>query len=334
MARILISGDWHLSDNPRDEYRHKWQIKLRRLIKELEIDELFVLGDITDSKNYHGSHLVNRMVQHFVKLSRIVPVTILTGNHDYDNPTEPFFQFLGELDNILWINTPEKLHSLGKLKHLFVPHTRTPAETWEPFLKEKVDWIFAHQCFEGATNEQGRVMGGAHPDLLPAGATIIAGDIHVPQKFKNVIYVGAPYTIKFGDSFKPRVLVLDTETGKLTSVPCGGAQKALVVVESVKELQAALEKQTGSKDVIKVRIRCTDIGGWNALKEEALKVAASSERSIHTIEPVLEKKRANNRGRALIRKATTDSELLDGYGKRHNVPDQTLETGKTLVTDQ
>ena len=91
----LVTGDWHFSDNPRDDYRHAYMKKLMRLIKRKKVNNLIVLGDLTEEKDRHSAWLVNQVVLHFAELSQLCKIYILRGNHDYVDPDTPFFSFLG-----------------------------------------------------------------------------------------------------------------------------------------------------------------------------------------------------------------------------------------------
>jgi hypothetical protein len=115
------------------------------------------------------------------------------------------------------------------------------------------DLVLLHFPLKGAETESGRVMEeGMPPQMFTTKrvgkATVLAGDIHVPQKTGNVTYCGAPYPIRFGDDYKPRILLW--EDGVLTSRPRACLRKALVTITSKDELEGL-----DPGDMVRVRLR-------------------------------------------------------------------------------
>jgi hypothetical protein len=196
------------------------------LIKKHKVDELIVLGDLTEEKDYHPATLVNALVDVIYSFSQLCEVIILRGNHDYTSIDCPFFQFLRRMDRVRWLNTVTRLKlSIGDC--LFLPHTRDYKTDWAKLPQlEELDWIFAHNTFEGSVTEHGKRLSGI-PTTFFDDFRVISGDIHAPQDVGSVRYVGAPYQIDFGDLFEPRVLLLDRMGIKSISV--FGPQKRLLL---------------------------------------------------------------------------------------------------------
>ena len=93
---ILIATDLHLSDRQRDRHRFgifKW---LREQQMKYQTKAVFILGDLTETKDTHNANLVNRIVDNLCSLAP--PVFVLKGNHDYIDPSNPFFGFLDYID--------------------------------------------------------------------------------------------------------------------------------------------------------------------------------------------------------------------------------------------
>lgn len=193
---ILITSDLHLNDNPRDAYRHNFVSRiLPDVMNKHQADLLLILGDFTDEKTRHDAWLVNTIVSHLKALSKICSIVCLRGNHDYIQADNPFFQFLGDIPNITWINKPTPSESLGNLKHflgrsLFLPHTNNHERDWGKLINlpfDNYNWFFAHQTFAGAAVGP-RKFEGIDPKIFPQDADVISGDIHQPQSFENVTY--------------------------------------------------------------------------------------------------------------------------------------------------
>lgn len=250
--KTLITGDLHLAENPRDEYRLQWFEILPELAREHEADRVIIVGDITEVKDAHRARLVNRIVDGFKALADVSHVYVLKGNHDYLAEDVPFFRFLQHLPRVRWINEPTRIKLRGLGACLFLPHARSP-EDWGDHLRDSYDYFFCHQTFNGARLDNGRAAeGGAFsPDLFHGeGFRVISGDVHAPQKVGPIIYVGAPYAVDFGDDYAPRVLLLEGKA--MRSIPARGPQKRLIEAESMAGLMAR-EGEVRRGDIIKVR---------------------------------------------------------------------------------
>jgi len=93
-----------------------------------------------------------------------------------------------------------------------IPHCRTQAEFNEAckIIRAGND-VMCHQTFDGAIAETGVRLNGLSTGTLAAAKPllVLAGDVHRPQHQGIVHYVGAPYHVRFGDDFEPRVLLTE-----------------------------------------------------------------------------------------------------------------------------
>jgi hypothetical protein len=332
---ILFTADWHLNDNPRDAYRHDfidWLIKIMR--EKYRIDLLLMAGDITDEKDHHGAGLVNRIADHLKRLSRETDVVLLRGNHDYLDADVPFFSFLRHQSGVMWINKPTFAPDDVRLRLLgnawLLPHTFNYERDWKGLKFQGVKRYFAHNTFAGAQIGPDRELKGIPVEVFPKGSSVYSGDIHVAQTFGPITYVGAPYTIDFGDTYRPRVLLLDNENfwaGKSLSVP--GRQKVLVTVHSMKELKRAKIKEG---DIIKVRyvLDSQDRSSWPELQKGIRDWGQEVGAAVHTVAPVLmgdtpAKKQARDN------RLVADDELLKQYANSRGLSAAQIKTGLTLL---
>ena len=322
---ILVTPDLHLNALARDQYRHDFQKQLRALVTKHRVHTVFILGDLTDEKDFHSATLVNKVVDHMQELAQLTKVVILKGNHDYTSvATVPYFAFLKHLIQIEWIGEPMILPGPNLL---LLPHTPNPVRDWEKRWNfEAFDWVFAHQTFEVAKAESGRVMEGASAALFK-GTKVISGDVHVPQTLGPVTYVGSPYTIDFGDDFAPRVLLLNGT--KMQSIPCTGPQKRLVQFRIGDKLPTG---GLNKGDILKVRVEL-DIGQyaqWAAIKDNIMGWGAKHGFVIHLVQPVTQQ--TGQAKKASPRAAPkSDTELLKGYATRQKVDARTVRVGLDLM---
>jgi len=211
----LVTSDIHLSDRPRDQHRFglfRWLAQQQKLHG---VTATFILGDLTEKKDNHSATLVNRTIDEMTQLKP--PVYILRGNHDGLDPDNPFFRFMGSIDGFDFIHQP--YFDTG-LRVGLIPHYRTQQEFDQALsvLQPHTTAVMCHQTFDGAIAETGVKLNGLSTGSLAAAKPllVLAGDVHRPQSQGIITYVGAPYHVRFGDNFDPRVLLI---TG--TNVPLG-----------------------------------------------------------------------------------------------------------------
>jgi len=152
----LITTDLHLSDKEEDAYRFGLFDWISTNYAD-KIQAVFILGDLSDRKNYHADLFVDRVVTSIRKLARHFHVFLLKGNHDYDaDPDTPYFGFLGRFANITHISKPTlwtgslTTATRPRWRILFLPHTREPGKDWDLRSHKKLDVVMMHQTFRGA----------------------------------------------------------------------------------------------------------------------------------------------------------------------------------------
>lgn len=320
----LITGDLHETDNPRDAYRGVFlSCTLRDLIQKHNCSTLILLGDLTEAKDRHPACLVNRVVNGIANIARDgTRVIIVQGNHDYKEADNPFFRFLDNIDGVTYVYRPMKAD-----RAYFLPHSYQAEEDWSRLaFEDRSPLVYCHQTFAGATGGFGRKMDGLELDLLPRSAKIISGDIHVPQKLKNLTYVGAPYRINFGDDYDPRVLLLND--GRFTSIPVPGSQKRVLGVSGH---IISGEYEEGDIVRINVAIAREDYAKWGETRQAWRRWAAERGLTIESIMPIVADRKPERKKKVTRAAPATDAELLDSYGKAHDVDDRTLKVGKEML---
>jgi DNA repair exonuclease SbcCD nuclease subunit len=342
---ILCTADLHLSDLPRDQYRHDWMRNiLPSLLRKHQAELLIVAGDFSDDKDHLSSWLVNQTVDHFSELTKICPTILLRGNHDYVEADNPFYEFLDKIPGLTWINTPTSASLIPSAEilgdALFLPHTNFYKQEWGLHTGWEHDLYLTHQTYAGASIGP-RKLDGILPSIFPKGALVISGDIHVPQEFNQVVYTGSPYTCDFGDAFDPRVLLLDPKTLKYKSIPSPGPQKRLLEFTYPSSptglaLANAPTKAAAGKanpgDIVKIRIDIepAQTPQWQSIKDEVRKWAENHEYNVYLIQP-----KVNSAGTKSMSKrrvgSKSDTELLETYAGARAVSEATLATGKRLM---
>jgi len=268
MTTILVS-DLHLTDRPIDAYRWKVFPQVAELSRLHGADTLLVLGDLSEFRDYHSSKLVNAIVDSFYalrKTSSIDEVFFLRGNHDGLDPQMPYLHFLRRLPWARFFVEPTFVER-PKENWLMLPHSRDPDKDWEDLPLKEATHIFLHGTMTGAVSETGMKMTGISSDWFKGlTCTILAGDIHVPQKVGKVEYVGAPYPIRFGDTFQGRALVLK---GKgIIECPLENLRKVTVRLEGT-TLTTTEEVRKGDHVRVIIALSDSEMGQWQEAKKGA-----------------------------------------------------------------
>jgi DNA repair exonuclease SbcCD nuclease subunit len=263
----LLAADLHLTANPRDEYRWSlidW-IEAQKVTQHLK--SVILLGDLTDAKDNHSAVLVNRVVNSIKRLAQTMQVVVLRGNHDYLVSDHPFFQFLSQLPNVLFLNVITAI-DLGKANAIFLPHTKTPKEDWGTVMPWRTyDIGFMHQTVSGSVASNGEKLDGEiSGEVTKERLKFYSGDIHVPQVVGDVEYVGSPYHVHFGDRFKPRCIVLDERLGA-HDLHFPTLEKFVAQVTSVEDLQR-LDIKEGDQLKVVVQIPTSMTADWFKIKKD------------------------------------------------------------------
>lgn len=338
MKQLLIS-DLHLTANPRDDYRWGLFPWLRSVIVSQTIRDLFILGDLTEAKDYHSAKLVNRIADNLISLYRerdsgLFTIWVLRGNHDGIDPTCPFFRFLRGFPFIKYVEVPY-MTPINNVEVLMLPHTTNPVKAWEPVEMHAAEIVLLHATVRGALAENGQAMEGIPPALLrPAHrAKIYSGDVHVPQKIGPVEYVGAPYPIRFGDSFRGRAIMLE-DWRKPESLFPPTIQRRVLTIGAAGATEKDLEG-LDKDDQVKVRVQLSpaEYGDWGKAKARTL--AACAERGVVVCGMELLRAPAKPlvRGPAVKRVALhrTPTTIFDEFCAAQDVDDDLAAAGKAIL---
>lgn len=322
----LITSDWQLDENPKNNYRWVFaDFTLPSLVKKYKPDQLLMLGDITEAKDNHSASLVNETVDLFQQLSSLCDIVILQGNHDFQHKGYPFFRFLDHYSNITWIAEPTKLDDC-----LFLPHTRDHKTDWKGVEMYGHDYIFAHNIFTGASGN-GQALSGIPTSIFPDDACVISGDVHEPQSFDVVTYVGAPYTCDFGDAYSPRVLLLDEMNIKSIKIP--GQQKRIIEVSFNPKMDDwVFHGPYEEKDIIRfnVNLSMENVPSWDKIRAWVEKWATKRNVIADSIRPIVSYEQGD-RPKLVKGLKKSDADYLTSYASRTGLDESTLRIGREML---
>jgi DNA repair exonuclease SbcCD nuclease subunit len=264
---MLITSDLHLTASPKDEYRWGLFPWLAEQCQRHKVKTLLILGDLTDAKDMHPAVLVNRIVKELSEVSEwLDQIIILKGNHDWLKENEAFFSFLNIHPKIIFVNEPTVIDH-----DLFLPYSKSPKEAWAEFDFNDHPFIFMHQTFNGAVSESGQVMQGAMSANFHCHNSIYSGDIHTPQVIGDVTYVGSPYPIRFGDTFKPRCVLRDKFL-KERDLHFPTIRREMLDIESCDDLDRP-GLQGGDQVKIRLHLSAVELPRWEEHRRDVLAVA-------------------------------------------------------------
>jgi Calcineurin-like phosphoesterase len=322
----LFSTDLHLTDRPRDAYRFglfKWLSKQQERHK---VTATFLLGDITDSKDRHSSALVNRIIDELIQLKR--PVYILRGNHDGLSPQSPFFRFLSCIEGIKFIVRPTFDGDLGVA---FVPHC-VDQPTFDAAcggIPSKINALLLHNTFDGAIAESGSRLTGlsASPIEVLKPARVYAGDVHKPQQCGPVTYVGAPFHVRHGDQFEPRVLLLKGEHEQDLHFEC--PRKLILTVRDPDEIAGKAKR--GDQVKVIVELAREEAVEWHEHKSRVLAACKEGGLEVFGIEMKITSGKRRERIELEAAHAKTPSEIMKAFCATEGVASNVKQAGLELI---
>lgn len=351
--RTLITTDLHLTDKPEDAYRWNLFDWIHVLVAEKDIDSLFILGDLTDAKDKHSAKLVNYVAAEFDKLAEKLEVGgihILKGNHDYLDPDHPFFAFLDRLPRV-WFYSEPRHFEWERKTYTFLPHCKSPEKEWVEHEKifQQSDYIFIHQTAKGARASNGfRMPTGLSPDFFSRfNCEVFSGDIHVPQgpscdnegggrrksrKGPRIRYVGAPYRIRFGDEYSPRLVLLDSDRGKILSIPSRiDVWKGEVKVERAEEIRE-VDLQAGDQIKVELSVHCLTYAEVDNERRKVKNICEELGLTLHSMRLTnVSSGPASEFRHDLIERQEASQVLLEFAGISDSVTLEILEAGLEIV---
>lgn len=198
-------------------YFYDWFIPFIKANSDKKTDCIFALGDIYDDRKSINIEVNDMAITIFEKLSKILPVYILNGNHDLYKKTNKGASSLKALENITNVKLfkdPVELTDNGKTI-MVIPYLGDSAKETELLMKHKdCDYAFMHTDLTNMRYDNNMlIVGGVNTDSFKGH--IYSGHIHKRQTNKNVTYIGAPYQLRRSDiGNQTGIYKLEVETGK------------------------------------------------------------------------------------------------------------------------
>jgi DNA repair exonuclease SbcCD nuclease subunit len=338
--KAILTADLHLTARQQDEYRwHTLDWIIRKALQR-DVDVLIIAGDLTDEKDFHSAALVNRLTSVLVDAaSKVLPIRVLKGNHDYTDPKCPFFDFLNHTgQDIRYISYPEReiIGAAGSV--IYLPHSDRPQKHWHSLETKEATLVVIHQCFTGAQlGDVSNPLVGTPPKLVTdhfQADYYIAGDIHLPQEVGGIIYCGSPHPINFGETHHPHILFYDH--GELKEIPNNETVKKATVRLDAADSPDFDASALGifPKDHVKivVQVSVKDLHKWDALRAKLVKQTTDQEVQLFGIEMTQPKEVSNsyltNRH---VTVANNPRRVLERFAQHKDIDAKMLKVGLELA---
>jgi len=207
--KVLCIGDPHFKTNNVKEMT-EFTNKLYQFldVAQNDIDLIIDMGDTLD--RHENIHVVplTQAIKFLNKLSTYKKTYVLTGNHDKPNNSDflsDYHPFVGIGNSNLIIVDKVMVQNIKDFKFVFVPYVypgrfREALNTKKDEIGElsTVDCIYAHQELKGV--KMGVVTSMIGDKWNTNDSFVISGHIHEYNRLQeNVVYVGSPMQINFGD---------------------------------------------------------------------------------------------------------------------------------------
>ncbi len=203
---------------------HRFLIPYLRSLPDIDRYQLFLTGDLFDSKQMYSLVVQNRARYTIKELAKILPVHIDLGNHDLysdkpmvlENGEEIWINacdFLSDIDNVQVYLEPTTLETVTGMKFTIIPFIGTPnhhdvsreVSIIEEIKKQHNDYLFMHTTIEGFFYEGKPIVEGEGitKQLLAPFKKVKNGHIHSMQEDGNILILGTPYHTKMSECDNP-----------------------------------------------------------------------------------------------------------------------------------
>lgn len=322
---LLLTSDTHLDENEDNSYRWGVFDHIHDVLDRYDVSAVFNLGDVVDRKDRFSGAFVNRLLDEFERVGEKVPFWVMKGNHDQPLRGPAYFELLNaRLDNVHYVTKPTPVGNV-----LLLPFTSDPIADWQGIDYGEFKAAFLHVTPDGAISESGFQLSGRALPKFPKSLKLYTGDVHNPQVIRGFTVVGCPHPVKFGDTFQPRMLLLDEDTLEIVEeVPIDTVRKLSVEISSLDDLRA-LQSRNGDQVRVRVNLSSGDIDYAGEVERGIADWAASCGATLAGTEIVVET--GSLRGEA--EPDADPEELLRQFAAEDGMSAELLDLGLELMRE-
>lgn len=221
----LYSQDRIISESALPERLHHLNIILRDIAEQAisnQINCIIIAGDIFHTKSVIHSLAQSVLLDFIRDYNKTLTFFIIDGNHDLSSRSEVTISALKCLDSETNVNMIHKTKQIDNM--LFVPWSST---MFNDIKNGNTPFLISHFGLNEATLSSGiSIVADIGLKDVKQYQKCILGHYHTPQEVSNIIYVGSPIQLDWGEKHEEkRFLIFDNETGLIDSIPTTGYKK-------------------------------------------------------------------------------------------------------------
>lgn len=201
------------------DYFKNFYIPLLNKYKEKD-DVIFCLGDVFDSRQFLNINVLNKVLDIFEELSKILPIYIIAGNHDIFNRNSNKINSLRVFEKFDNIHIISSEILLINERFALMPWVEDKTIERDIIKNLNSEYLFCHTDFSNAKyTHKMNVDVGNHSIVFSRFKKVYSGHIHFTQSFDNINLIGCPYHLTRNDIGNDKyVFILDTKTGEEISI--------------------------------------------------------------------------------------------------------------------
>jgi len=241
-------------------------------------DIIVNLGDIFDNRQQIHNNVFNVAYDVFEKLSQIINIYSIVGNHDMyedDNTNINSCKMLTPFMKKIY--TEPTIEKFGNKNCLFMPYSLNDRTVLKRFKDEQIDYVFGHTLLNKATFNRTKPVGDIEYADIPEEEylnekkiKLISGHIHFTQKTKNALFVGSIRQFTKNDvGNKKGVFCLNLENDKIDFYENDVSPQFVSVTydEVLNDKEKVKEKSKGNFVFVEATLKETDIINEELLKD-------------------------------------------------------------------
>ena len=167
-------------------------------------DILIHCGDLFDNRQSINIMVQNRVQEILERLSKILPIIIIIGNHDIYKKTENdvnSLKFLNHMPNVYPLENISYLNILNSSKQIcFLPWVYNKTDETNIIDQIQSDYLFSHSDVSNVlVNKNATTKHGVNVEKYQKFIMAYTGHIHWNAKIGNLQICGTPYQLDRGD---------------------------------------------------------------------------------------------------------------------------------------
>jgi len=222
----LILSDLHFGVKTDDffiNYQKNYLLSLIEIIKEYNIENIIVTGDINDKRKITDNRILNIFKDIFNEIERQTNIgyIAIVGNHDMYYKNSHKYNSVGNFfsDNLKHLSIVDQCYKYKNM--VFVPWITTDNyEYVSEFISKhnsKDNYLFGHFALKGFkmtgnyTCKKSQIFKSDYENY----AKVFSGHFHNQQEKDNILYVGNPWQTNFGELEKKGCWIFDNDSGEI-----------------------------------------------------------------------------------------------------------------------